>query len=126
MARRTRRAVAIATDCLAHGRGFAANQRETQQLIACYDVTFDRFTAAEAAQTEAAFATVANVLLDGPPSARSYDLSWRLMNPNADRLGAVGLIGLTLAAHVNASRWRAFAASELEWMLRNGVMADGQ
>ena len=122
-----RRTTTIANECRKAGTcGFAANQREIQQLIACYDVIYDLFTASEVAQTEAAFATVADILTYGPPYVKSFDLATRLMNPNADRLAAIGLIGLALPAHANASRWRTFATAELRWMLRNGVMADGQ
>ena len=111
-----RRAVAIAKDCVESGScGFAANQREIQQLIACYDLLADRFSVAEVASVERAFATVANILMSGPPLAASYDLAWRLMNPNADRLSAVGLIGLTLRHQPNSSKWTAGEYVEVGW-----------
>jgi hypothetical protein len=48
------------------------------------------------------------------------------MNPNADRLGAIGLVALTFPAHPNASKWLRHAVAEFEWMLANGVGEDGQ
>ena len=103
---------------------FAGPQRETEQLIASYDAVHSLFSAEEAAEIENAFGSVAQCLHSTKPEA--WDMASRAMNPAADRLGALGLIALTLPSHPNASAWLEDAVTEFRWMLKNGVMSDGQ
>jgi hypothetical protein len=106
------------------GNWFAGPQRELEQLVASYDAVHSLFTREEAASIERAFAGAAEYLHATKP--REEDMASRAMNPAADRLGALGLIALTLPSHANASKWLADAIGEFEWMLANGVMDDGQ
>jgi hypothetical protein len=106
------------------GNWFAGPQRELEQLVASYDVVHSLFTPVEVEAIERAFAGAAEYLSATKP--REEDMASRAMNPAADRLGALGLIALALPHHVNASKWLSDAVGEFQWMLRNGVMADGQ
>lgn len=106
------------------GNWFAGPQRELEQLVASYDVVHSLFTNEEAESIERAFAGAAEYLYATKP--RQEDMASRAMNPAADRLGALGLIALTLPSHANASKWLADAIGEFKWMLANGVMEDGQ
>ena len=123
----------IAEWCADAGR-FAGNERTLEQLVAAFDATAPLFTPTELADAERAFAWCAeHLMFTCPPTNLSVpgcfnvaDMASRLMNPNADRLGAVGLIALTFPDQPNASRWLAHVVSEMRWMLKNGVMADGQ
>ena len=116
------------------GGWFAGNERTLEQLVAAFDATAPLFSPAELADAERAFAWCAeHLMFTCPPTNLSVpgcfnvaDMASRLMNPNADRLGAVGLIALTFPDQPNASRWLAHVVSEMRWMLKNGVMADGQ
>eukprot|EP00729_Bicosta_minor_P006428 gene6428-14358_t len=106
----------------ATGNWFAGSERNLEQLIASFDVLADLFTQEDAVT---AFAVCANFLFS-PPEGVQPDMASRLMNPAADRLGALGLIALTFPNQANASQWLEQALFEFKWMLHNGVMADGQ
>lgn len=106
------------------GNWFAGPQRELEQLVASYDAVHSLFTHDEIESIERAFAGAAEYLCATKP--REEDMASRAMNPAADRLGALGLIALTLPSHANASKWLADAIGEFKWMLANGVMEDGQ
>ena len=106
------------------GNWFAGPQRELEQLVASYDAVHSLFSREEAEDIEHAFAGAAEYLSATKP--REEDMASRAMNPAADRLGALGLIALTLPNHANASKWLADAIGEFKWMLANGVMDDGQ
>ena len=108
-----------------NGNWFAGSERSLEQLVASYDVTAGLFTPREVVEVEASFALNANYLYS-PPEGVPADMASRLMNPAADRLGALGLIALTLPSHPNASIWLEQAVFEFRWMLANGVMEDGQ
>lgn len=106
------------------GNWFAGPQRELEQLVASYDAVHSLFTHEETEDIERAFAGAAEYLHATKP--RAEDMASRAMNPAADRLGALGLIALTLPNHLNASKWLSDAIGEFKWMLANGVMEDGQ
>ena len=117
------------------GGWFAGNERALQLAATTYDVTGSLLSPAERAATEAALATSAqrmSVECDPTNMSRptgcfnAADMASRLMNPSADRLAALGLIALVLPTHPNASGWLAHTVAEVRWILRNGVMADGQ
>jgi hypothetical protein len=119
-----------------NGAWFANYERNIEQLVATYDVVASRCSQSEAARMERAFASVADRLMvlcnprnlsdSAPACFNANDLSARMMNPNADRLGAIGLVALTFPQQPNASRWLAHAVDEMMWMLQNGVAEDGQ
>ena len=106
------------------GNWFAGPQRELEQLVASYDALHALFSPTESEAIERAFCGAAQYLYETKPPAE--DMASRAMNPAADRLGALGLIALTVPSHVNASLWLADAVREFKWMIVNGVMEDGQ
>ena len=106
------------------GNWFAGPQRELEQLVASYDAVHSLFAQEEIESIERAFAGAAEYLYATKP--KKQDMAARAMNPAADRLGALGLIALTLPHHENSSKWLDDAVEEFKWMLANGVMEDGQ
>jgi hypothetical protein len=127
------------------GAWFAATQRNLQNLVIAYDIVHDRMNASEAAQGEAAFASIANRLMitcnpasasgPAPPPYNAtgfsdcydiYDTKNRLSNWATDRYGALLLIALTFPDQPNATRWREHALHEFRWQIANGITADGQ
>lgn len=127
------------------GGWFAATQRNLQNLVTSYDIVHGRMSASEAAQGEAAFASIANRLMvtcnpasfPGPapppydPKSFTdcydiYDTKNRLSNWATDRYGALLLIALAFPNQPNASRWREHAIHEFRWQIFNGISTDGQ
>ena len=112
----------------ATGNWFAGSERNLEQLIGSYDILYPLFNTSQINAIESSLALNANYMFSDPPNGLGVakDMASRLMNPAADRLGAVGLIALTIPHHPNASMWLKQSIQEFKWMLANGVMEDGQ